>query len=79
MTNQAINATLTRTVNTAASTLLPMIAIAVFGGETIRGLSVALCLGVVIGTYASIMIGTPIMYDATMASLKKKAAAAKKK
>jgi SecD/SecF fusion protein len=79
MTNQAINATLTRTVNTAASTLLPMIAIAVFGGETIRGLSVALCLGVIIGTYASIMIGTPIMYDATMAALKKKAAAAKKK
>lgn len=79
MTNQAINATLTRTVNTAASTLLPMIAIAIFGGETIRGLSVALCLGVVIGTYASIMIGTPIMYDATMASLKKKAAAANKK
>lgn len=76
MTNQAINATLTRTLNTAASTLLPMIAIAIFGGESIRGLSVALCLGVVIGTYASIMIGTPVMYDATIASLKKKAAKA---
>lgn len=79
MTNQAINATLTRTVNTAASTLLPMLAIAFFGGETIRGLSVALCLGVVIGTYASIMIGTPVMYDATMANRKRKAAAANKK
>ena len=48
------------------STLLPMLAIAIFGGESIRGLAVALCLGILIGTYASIMIGTPIMYDATM-------------
>ena len=77
MTNAALNATLTRTVNTSVSTLLPMLAIAFFGGESIRGLSVALCLGVVIGTYASIMIGTPIMYDATMARLKKKAVAKK--
>ena len=65
-TNQALNATLTRTVNTSVSTLLPMIAIAIFGGESIRGLSVALCLGIVIGTYASIMIGTPVMYDASL-------------
>ena len=43
-----------------------MLAIAIFGGESIRGLAVALCLGILIGTYASIMIGTPIMYDATM-------------
>ena len=63
--NTALNATLTRTVNTSVSTLLPMIAIAIWGGESIRGLAVALCLGVLIGTYASIMIGTPIMYDAT--------------
>ncbi len=69
--NTALNATLTRTVNTSVSTLLPMLAIAVFGGESIRGLAVALCLGVIIGTYASIMIGTPIMYDATMAAAKK--------
>jgi SecD/SecF fusion protein len=64
--NRALNATLTRTVNTSVSTLLPMLAIAFFGGESIRGLSVALCLGILIGTYASIMIGTPVMYDATM-------------
>ncbi|MBQ9702483.1 MAG: protein translocase subunit SecD [Bacteroidales bacterium] len=70
--NTALNATLTRTVNTSVSTLLPMIAIAIWGGESIRGLAVALCLGVLIGTYASIMIGTPIMYDATMAAAKKK-------
>ena len=71
--NTALNATLTRTLNTSVSTLLPMIAIAIWGGESIRGLAVALCLGVVIGTYASIMIGTPVMYDATAAAAKKKA------
>jgi SecD/SecF fusion protein len=71
--NKSLNATLTRTVNTSVSTLLPMLAIAIFGGESIRGLSVALCLGVLIGTYASIMIGTPIMFDAEMRSRKKAA------
>ncbi|MCQ2182771.1 MAG: protein translocase subunit SecDF [Bacteroidales bacterium] len=70
--NKSLNQTLTRTVNTSVSTLLPMLAIAIFGGESIRGLSVALCLGICIGTYASIMIGTPVMFDSTMASLKKK-------
>ena len=69
--NTALNATLTRTLNTSISTLLPMLAIAIFGGESIRGLAVALCLGVIIGTYASIMIGTPIMFDATMSAKKK--------
>ena len=69
--NKSLNATLTRTVNTSVSTLLPMLAIAIFGGESIRGLSVALCLGICIGTYASIMIGTPIMFDATMSRRKK--------
>ncbi len=75
--NSSLNATLTRTVNTSMSTLLPMLAIAFFGGESIRGLSVALCLGVLIGTYASIMIGTPVMYDATL-NKAKNAEAAKK-
>ena len=73
--NTALNATLTRTVNTSVSTLLPMLTIAIFGGESIRGLAVALCLGVIIGTYASIMIGTPIMFDVTArAEAKKKVA-----
>ena len=75
--NSSLNATLTRTVNTSMSTLLPMLAIAFFGGESIRGLSVALCLGVLIGTYASIMIGTPVMYDATLNKVKKAEAAKK--
>ena len=72
--NSSLNATLTRTVNTSVSTLLPMLAIACFGGESIRGLSVALCLGILIGTYASIMIGTPVMFDATRRDAKKEAA-----
>ena len=71
MVNRSLNQTLTRTVNTSVSTLLPMLAIAIFGGESIRGLSVALCLGILVGTYASIMIGTPIMYDSTVKALKK--------
>jgi len=69
--NESLNATLTRTVNTSLSTLLPMLAIAIFGGESIRGLAVALVLGVIIGTYASIMIGTPVMYDVTMKNITK--------
>ena len=74
-TNQALNATLTRTVNTSVSTLVTMLAIAIWGGESIRGLAVALILGILIGTYASIFIGTPVMYDATIARQKKLAAA----
>ena len=76
-TNLALNATLTRTVNTSVSTLLPMLAIAIFGGESIRGLAVALILGICIGTYASIFIGTPVMYDATIRSKAKAADKAK--
>jgi SecD/SecF fusion protein len=55
-----------------------MLAIAIFGGESIRGLAVALILGIIIGTYASLMIGTPIMYDATIKAEEKKASAKKK-
>lgn len=73
-TNLAINATLTRTVNTSVSTLVTMLAIAVFGGESIRGLAVALILGICIGTYASIFIGTPVMFDATIWNQKRLAA-----
>jgi SecD/SecF fusion protein len=50
-----------------------MLAIAIFGGEAIRGLAVALILGVIIGTYASIFIATPIMFDLTKKADKKAA------
>ena len=72
--NEALNSTLSRTMNTSLTTLVTMLAIAIFGGEVIRGLAVALILGIVIGTYASIFISTPIMYDVT-----KKVAAKKEK
>ena len=70
-TNTALNATLSRTMNTSLTTLVVMLAIAIFGGEVIRGLAVALILGIVIGTYASIFIGTPVMFDVTKKSEKK--------
>ena len=69
--NEALNATLSRTINTSVSTLLVLIAIAIFGGESIRGFSVSLALGVIVGTYASIFIGTPIMYDLNRRKLAK--------
>ena len=71
--NSALNSTLSRTMNTSLTTLITMLAIAIFGGEVIRGLAVALILGIVIGTYASIFIATPIMYDVTRKAEAKKA------
>ncbi len=71
--NDALNSTLSRTVNTSVSTLIVLLAIAIFGGESIRGFAVALTLGVLVGTYASICIGTPMMYDLNMKRAKKAA------
>ena len=71
--NEALNSTLSRTMNTSLTTLITMLAIAIFGGEVIRGLAVALILGIIIGTYASIFIATPIMYDVTRRAAEKKA------
>ncbi len=82
--NEALNSTLSRTINTSVSTLVVLIAIAIFGGESIRGFAVALTVGVLVGTYASIFIGTPITYDlntktkAGKKSLAKESAAAEK-
>ena len=70
--NEALNSTLSRTMNTSLTTLVTMLAIAIFGGEVIRGLAVALILGIIIGTYASIFIATPIMYDVTKKTAAKK-------
>lgn len=61
--NEALNSTLARTVNTAGTTLVVMLAIAIFGGEVIRGFSVALIIGIIIGTYSSIFVAAPIVYD----------------
>ncbi|OFY88598.1 MAG: protein translocase subunit SecDF [Bacteroidetes bacterium RIFOXYA12_FULL_40_10] len=61
--NDALNSTLSRTVNTGGTTLVVLISIALFGGEVIRGFSVALIIGVIIGTYSSVFIATPLVYD----------------
>ncbi|MDR0582362.1 MAG: protein translocase subunit SecDF [Prevotellaceae bacterium] len=61
--NEALNSTLARTVNTTGSTLVVLIAIATFGGEVIRGFSVALIVGIISSIYATLFVGTPIVYD----------------
>jgi len=59
--NRSVNGTLTRTVLTSATTLLALIALSVFGGEVIRGFTLALIWGLVIGTYSSIGLAVPLL------------------
>ena len=61
--NKAIASTLSRTVNTSGTTIVTLLAIFILGGETLRGFIFALLLGVIIGTYSSVFIATPIAYD----------------
>lgn len=59
----AINSTLSRTLNTSLTTFFVLLVIFLFGGENIRGFMFAIMVGVVVGTYSSVFIATPIMYD----------------
>ena len=61
--NGALNSTLSRTLNTSLTTLVVLLAIFLFGGEAIRGFMFALIVGVIVGTYSSMFIATPIMFD----------------
>ena len=61
--NSAINSTLSRTLNTSFTTLIVLIAMFALGAESLRGLLFSLIIGIVVGTYSSIFIATPIMYD----------------
>jgi len=61
--NYALNSTLSRTINTALTIFFVMLAIFIFGGETIKGFAFALLIGIAIGTYSSICIATPIVID----------------
>lgn len=61
--NDAINSTLPRTVNTAGTTLVVLLAIFLFGGEVIRGFSFALLVGILVGTYSSVFVAAPIAFD----------------
>jgi len=61
--NSALNETLSRTLMTSLTTLIVVVVLFVFGGEIIRGFSFALLIGIVVGTYSSIFVSTPILIE----------------
>ena len=61
LTNKSINETLSRTIITSITTLLALLSIYIFGGEILKGFSLAMILGVILGTYSSIYIANPIL------------------
>ena len=61
--NQAMNSTLRRTFSTSLSTFVVLLAIFLFGGASIRGFTFALLVGIMVGTYSSIFVATPIVFD----------------
>jgi preprotein translocase subunit SecF len=61
LTNEAINQTLSRTVITAGLVFFSVLAMVVFGGDVLRGFSLALFIGIIVGTYSTIAIATPLM------------------
>ncbi len=69
--DKALSSTLGRTINTSLTTLVVLLAIFLFGGDSIKGFMFALIVGVVVGTYSSLFIASPIMYD-TINKLDKK-------
>ena len=78
--NDALNNTLSRTFSTSMSTFVVLLAIFIFGGETIQGCVFALLMGVIVGTYSSLFIASPIAYDIQMAQARRaEAKAAAKK
>jgi preprotein translocase SecF subunit len=72
--NRSINATLSRTVVTSVTTLIVVLILFILGGEVLRGFAFALCIGVVIGTYSSIFVASPILVE-----IEERRRAAKKK
>ena len=70
--NNAVSSTMARTFNSSGTTIVTLLAIFLFGGETIRGFIFALLCGVVIGTYSSWFIATPLAYDMMPKALKGK-------
>ena len=63
--NDALNATLSRTIITSTTVLLVLLILFIFGGDVIRGFSFALLIGILFGTYSSIFVATPIVIDLT--------------
>jgi preprotein translocase subunit SecF len=60
--NLALNETLSRTILTVSTVALAVLALLFFGGEVLRGFSIAMLWGIVIGTYSSLLIAAPILY-----------------
>ena len=77
--NDALNNTLSRTFSTSMSTFVVLLAIFTFGGETIRGFVFALLMGVIVGTYSSLFIASPIAYDIQLAQARRAEKKAEKK
>ena len=71
--NDSLNSTLSRTFSTSLSTFIVLLAIFIFGGETIRGFVFAIMLGVIVGTYSTLFVATPIAYELRRLQLRKKA------
>ncbi|MBL4745707.1 MAG: protein translocase subunit SecDF [Flavobacteriaceae bacterium] len=69
--NKALSSTLGRTINTSLTTLVVLSAIFFFGGDSIKGFMFALIVGVIVGTYSSLFIASPIMYDTVKKVIKK--------
>ncbi len=70
--NSALNSTLSRTLNTSLTTLVVLLAMFAFGADSLRGLLFALIVGVLVGTYSSVFIATPVMHDTLKRMDKKK-------
>lgn len=63
LVNKALNSTIARTLNTSVTVLIVLVIAFLFGGEAIKGLSFAILIGVIVGTYSSIFIATPVIVD----------------
>ena len=70
--NAGLSSTLGRTINTSLTTLLVLLSIFLFGGDSIKGFMFAMIVGVTVGTYSSLFIASPIMYDTTKKLSKEK-------
>jgi SecD/SecF fusion protein len=63
MLNKSINSTLSRTIMTTVTVLVTVIILCIFGGESLRGFSISLLVGVVFGSYSTIFIAIPMVLD----------------
>ncbi len=73
--NDALNSTLSRTFNTSLTTLVVVLCIFILGGATIRSFTFAILLGIIVGTYSTLFVATPIAYELQKKKINKKAAA----